>query len=442
MAIEDDENVFNTIFSLMAKSDDEEDQNEITLLDLKDDLYSLPIKNLRKLAAILIDSVDELTSKNLMLREKLSMCENENSILNAKMSELSIRIGILKTDSLEPSEGPGTSVGGKRNLSILEEELEEKLKILESKLVASLETNSQLRKDLSKVKKELSHSLKWTDSSKILSNLSNQSFNGKKGLGHRPIEPPCNPHSKYVSISDNLLCTHCGRNGFLKEKCESLRKAKERHVKFVRSENDGKKGHKGPGPRYRFIKNILPPWTGRGSSQCWYIYSGCSRHMTGNTLNFLSLEAHQGGGKSFGSGTKGFILGIDKIRRTANHSIDSVHYVDGLKFNLLSVFQINDKGNKVKFMSEGCVVTNCATKKIVMSAKQVKNVYVADLDSIEGDSLSCLSAQTNDANLWHRRLGHVSTSLLNKLVAGDLVRGLPKLKFSNYKVYDACAKGK
>ena len=170
--------------------------------------------------------------------------------------------------------------------------------------------------------------------------------------------------------------------------------------------------------------------------------SGCSRHMTVNTLNFLSLEAHQGGGVSFGSGKKSFILGIGKIGRTVDHSIGSVHYVDGLKFNLLSVFHICNKGNEVKFMSEGCVVTNCATKKIVMSAKRVKNMYVADLDSIVGDSLSCLSAQTDDANLWHRRLGHVSTSLLNKLVVGDLVCGLPKIKFSNDKVCDACAKGK
>ncbi|KAH0665121.1 hypothetical protein KY285_026327 [Solanum tuberosum] len=263
MAIENDENVFNSIFSLMAKSDDKDDQNEVTLLDLKDDLDSLPIKILRKLTALLIDSVDELTSENLMISEKLGLCEDENSVLNAQMSELSIRIGILETDSLEPSEGPGTSVGGKRKLSILEEELEEKLKILDSKLVASLETNSQLRKDLGKVKEELSHSLKWTDTSKILSNLSNQSFNGKKGLGRRPIEPPYNPHRKYMSVSDNLLCTHCGRNGHLKEKCESLRKAKERDVKFVRSENDVKKGHKGPGPGYHFSNNTLPPWTGR-----------------------------------------------------------------------------------------------------------------------------------------------------------------------------------
>ncbi|KAH0716725.1 hypothetical protein KY290_012992 [Solanum tuberosum] len=38
--------------------------------------------------------------------------------------------------------------------------------------------------------------------------------------------------------------------------------------------------------------------------------------------------------------------------------------------------------------------------------------------------------------------GDVSSSLMNKLVAGDLVHGMPKLKFSDNKVYDACVRGK
>ncbi|XP_049342929.1 uncharacterized protein LOC125807259 [Solanum verrucosum] len=136
----------------------------------------------------------------------------------------------------------------------------------------------------------------------------------------------------------------------------------------------------------------------RGSSQCWYMDSGCSRHMTEDTLNFFFLEAHQGGGVSFGSGKKGSILGIGKIGRIVDHSIDKLHYVDGLKYNLLSVSQICDKGNEVKFMSNRCLVTNFATKRVVMSAKRVQNM--------------------------------------------DMVRGLPKLKFSNDKVCDACTKGK
>jgi len=44
--------------------------------------------------------------------------------------------------------------------------------------------------------------------------------------------------------------------------------------------------------------------------------------------------------------------------------------------------------------------------------------------------------------LWHKRLGHASLSLLNKLVSKDLVVGLPTIKYNDGKVCDACAKGK
>ncbi|XP_015158487.1 uncharacterized protein [Solanum tuberosum] len=327
MAVEDDEIVYNSIFSLVAKSDDEKDLNEVTLFYLKDDLDTLSINRLRKLVALLIDSVDELISKNLTISEMLRLCEDENSTLNSQISEMSVRIGTLETCSLKPNEEHGTSKGGKRKLSNFEVELEEKLKTSESKLAASLERNSQLMNNLGKIKEELNHSLKWTDSSKILSNLENQRFNNKKGLGCRQIEPPYNPHSKYVSVSDNLLCIHCGKNGHLKEKCEILRGVKERQEKFLKSKKNCEKTKKK-----------------RGSSQCWYMDSECSRHMTGDTLNFLSLEAHQGGGVSFGGGNKGSILGIGRIGRSADHSIENVHYVDGdLIRGLLKLKFSNDK---------------------------------------------------------------------------------------------------
>ena len=48
----------------------------------------------------------------------------------------------------------------------------------------------------------------------------------------------------------------------------------------------------------------------RSSSQCWYMDSGCSKHMTGDIKNFLSLKTLQEGGVSFGDGKKGYILGV------------------------------------------------------------------------------------------------------------------------------------
>ncbi|XP_049368191.1 uncharacterized protein LOC125833082 [Solanum verrucosum] len=352
MAVKDDETVFNSIVSLMEKSNDEENQYEVTLFYLKSDLDTLSIKRLRKLVTVLIDSVDELTTENMIISEKLSLCEDESATPNSQMSAMSVRINIIETKNMLPNEEHGTSEGGKRKLSSFEVELEEKLKAPEFKSVVSVEKNSQLMKDLSKIKEELNHSLKWIDLSKILSNLANQKFNNQNGLEER---------KQSVLVHGQWM----------------LKAYDWRHSKL------------------------------------------------------LSLEAHQGSGMSFGDEKKGFILGIGKIGRSTEHSIDNVHYVNGLKYNLLSVSQICDKGNEVKFLSDRCLVTNYVTNKVVMSAKRVKNMDVADLDLIEGENLTCLSTQTDNANLWHRLLGHVSSSLLNKHVAGDLVRGLLKLKFSD-----------
>jgi len=37
----------------------------------------------------------------------------------------------------------------------------------------------------------------------------------------------------------------------------------------------------------------------RGDNQLWYLNSGCSRHMTGDKSNFLSLTTFEGGRVSY-----------------------------------------------------------------------------------------------------------------------------------------------
>ncbi|GJS04313.1 putative ribonuclease H-like domain-containing protein [Tanacetum coccineum] len=58
--------------------------------------------------------------------------------------------------------------------------------------------------------------------------------------------------------------------------------------------------------------------------------------------------------------------------------------------------------------------------------------------------LTCLFAKaTSDkAKLWHRRLGHINFKTMNKLVKGNLVRGLPSKLFENDQTCVACQKGK
>ncbi|GKB43245.1 putative ribonuclease H-like domain-containing protein [Tanacetum coccineum] len=58
--------------------------------------------------------------------------------------------------------------------------------------------------------------------------------------------------------------------------------------------------------------------------------------------------------------------------------------------------------------------------------------------------LTCLFAKatSDESKLWHRRLGHINFKTMNKLVKGNLVRGLPSKLFENNQTCVACQKGK
>ena len=93
-----------------------------------------------------------------------------------------------------------------------------------------------------------------------------------------------------------------------------------------------------------------------------------------------------------------------------------MYLVNGLKHNLLSVSQLCDKDNLVVFTLNRSLVVNMDTGDIVLRGKQHKNVYNVCISSLPQNTLTCLSALNDDAILWHKRLGHASLSLLNKLV--------------------------
>ena len=88
----------------------------------------------------------------------------------------------------------------------------------------ALERNLELERDLVRVKEELEKSLKWTNSSKILTNLIGQDNNGRRGLGCDKIKSSYNPRRKSVPDADNLLSENCCRDGNHKKDCPIFEK--------------------------------------------------------------------------------------------------------------------------------------------------------------------------------------------------------------------------
>ncbi|GJV34578.1 ribonuclease H-like domain-containing protein [Tanacetum coccineum] len=72
-------------------------------------------------------------------------------------------------------------------------------------------------------------------------------------------------------------------------------------------------------------------------------------------------------------------------------------------------------------------------------------MYSVDLKNIvPKGGLTCLFAKatSDESKLWHRRLGHLNFKTMNKLVKGNLVRGLPSKLFGNDQTCVACQNGK
>ena len=82
----------------------------------------------------------------------------------------------------------------------------------------------------------------------------------------------------------------------------------------------------------------------------WLIDSGCSRHMTGNSNWFSSLDLVRTKEHIvFGDNSKGKILSRGSIHVNPSFVLKDVALVSNLHFNLLSVSQLLEDGYEVRF---------------------------------------------------------------------------------------------
>ncbi|GKD71545.1 putative ribonuclease H-like domain-containing protein [Tanacetum coccineum] len=131
------------------------------------------------------------------------------------------------------------------------------------------------------------------------------------------------------------------------------------------------------------------------------IDSGCSRHMTRNRSYLTGYKEIDGGFVAFGGNSKGWKSTEKGKIRTGKLDFKDVYFVKELKFNLFSVSQMCDKKNSVLFTDTACVVLSPGFK-------------------LTDESHVLLKVPRKD-----NMLGHVNFKTMNKLVKGNLVRGLP-----------------
>nr|GEW67779.1 ribonuclease H-like domain-containing protein [Tanacetum cinerariifolium] len=117
------------------------------------------------------------------------------------------------------------------------------------------------------------------------------------------------------------------------------------------------------------------------------IYSGCSRHMTGNMSYLSDFEEINGGYVAFGGNPNGGKISSKGKIRTGKLDFDDVYFVKELKFNLFTVSQMCDKKNIVLFTDTECIVLSPKFKlpdenQVLLRVPRENNMYNVDLKNI------------------------------------------------------------
>ncbi|GJW05804.1 putative ribonuclease H-like domain-containing protein [Tanacetum coccineum] len=167
--------------------------------------------------------------------------------------------------------------------------------------------------------------------------------------------------------------------------------------------------------------------------------AGCKWRTPGYNNNILSK--YNGGSSLRNYSTFKDPLGRLKPKQAWAHDREQGYL---LTFKTLNGGPVCFEGVKL-YYCKGKIKTLPDENQILLKVPRQNNMYSFNLENIVPlGGLACLIAKatTDESNLWHRRLGHVNFKNLNRLVKGNLVRGLPTKLFQNDHTCVACQKGK
>ncbi|XP_070047919.1 uncharacterized protein [Nicotiana tomentosiformis] len=74
-------------------------------------------------------------------------------------------------------------------------------------------------------------------SSDALSWLQEHYNSNRREIGFENLPPKWDPKSKYLTLPENKICTHCGKTGHYKSECIAKEKTSQKNKKFVQGKN-------------------------------------------------------------------------------------------------------------------------------------------------------------------------------------------------------------
>ena len=103
--------------------------------------------------------------------------------------------------------------------------------------------------------------------------------------------------------------------------------------------------------------------------------------MIGNPSIFATLSKQKGEHGTFGDNSKDKIISVGNISGNPSPLIENVFLVDKLKYNLLCISQLCDKGYKINFKIDKCFIINCCNNNVIYIGNMIANVYIVNIVS-------------------------------------------------------------
>ena len=170
--------------------------------------------------------------------------------------------------------------------------------------------------------------------------------------------------------------------------------------------------------------------------EVWFLDSGCSNHMIGNKEWLFDFDEQFHESVKLGDDSKMSVMGKGNLKLCIGgiiQVISDVYYLPGLRNNLLSIGQLQQKNLTIVFAKDSCKVYH-EEKGLIMSTQMSSNrMYVIYAPVVIPMCLK--AAGTDDTKLWHYRYAHLSFKGLNTLAKKEMVKGLPILQ----EIEEICA---
>ncbi|XP_075092017.1 uncharacterized protein LOC107793056 [Nicotiana tabacum] len=166
------------------------------------------------------------------------------------------------------------------------------------------------------------------------------------------------------------------------------------------------------------------------SLQEWIIDTGATNHMVADLelLNKVSLvQTSQPKKVHLPNGETTQVTHIGTSTLSDQNTITNVFYIPQFKYNLLSVSKVTKELKcSVAFFPDFCVFQELFSGRVKAIGREDIGLYILSRQTIPGSNtinLNTMETEVNketsssDIDLWHRRLGHVSTTVFKKLLS-------------------------